>query len=92
MISILNDLHLFLKVTVANAIWQRWGMPHIDLFATRDNGKIPTFVSTFPDEKAWTTDTCYTMVGNVGICPPTPLIPNVLFKQDNGGGVVLVAW
>ena len=54
-------------------IWQKWGKPHIDLFAKRNNKKIPMFVSPFPDERAWAVDalaiTC--MIGNVGICLPS---------------------
>ena len=42
---------------VIKSIWALWGKPHIDLFAMRDSCKLLTFVSTFQDELAWTTDT-----------------------------------
>ena len=42
---------------MAEAIWQKWGKLHIDLFATRDNNKILMFVSPFPNERAWAVDT-----------------------------------
>ena len=41
---------------VVQALWLLWGRPLIDLFATRDNYKLPTFVSPFPDDQAWAVD------------------------------------
>ena len=49
---------------------------------------MPTFVSLFPDEKAWAIDTLaivHTLVGNVGIRLPNASNPEGL-KQDLGAG------
>ena len=42
---------------LAQAIWEKWGRHHIDLFTMRDNNKCPVFMSPYPDEEAWVTDT-----------------------------------
>ena len=34
-------------------ICQRWFTPHVDLFATHLNHKLPLYVSPIPDPKAW---------------------------------------
>ena len=38
------------------AICSRWHQPHVDLFATRFNNKLPQFVSLVPDPQAWAVD------------------------------------
>jgi hypothetical protein len=62
-----------------------WGVPEVDLFATRLNNKFPMFVSPIPDHRAvavdalsldWNKLTAYTY-------PPTALIPMVLKKIRN---------
>lgn len=42
--------------TVFNAVTLLWDCPHIDLFATSLNHKLPTFVSPVPDTKAFAVD------------------------------------
>jgi hypothetical protein len=39
-----------------NGIFSRWGTPHIDLFATRLNRRLPVFVSPVPDPLAENVD------------------------------------
>ena len=46
-----------LSPRVVEAIWALWDRPYIDLFATRDNCKLPTFMSPFLDEMALAMDT-----------------------------------
>ena len=45
--------------SIVKSIWALWGIPHINLFVTRDNCKLPTFVSPFPDGGAWATDAMF---------------------------------
>jgi len=54
----------------------------IDLFATRWNRKLPTFVSPFPDQEAWDTDALsIPWEGMIGYAfPPTAIIGEVLNK------------
>ena len=42
-----------LNPTVVRSFFKRWGTPHVDLFATRHNHKLPLFVSPVPDPLAW---------------------------------------
>ena len=83
-----------LHPSVAKTIWERWGQPHIDLFATRDNFKIPTFVSPFPDPMAWETDALALSWNGMWAYafPPFPLIPRVLNKvREDNVELILVA-
>ena len=41
---------------VFKQICQRWFTPHVDLFATYVNHKLPLYVSPIPDPKAWDID------------------------------------
>ena len=79
---------------VAQAIWSLWGQPHIDLFATRDNHKLPTFVSPFPDPMAWASDALAIKWDGMWAYafPPIQLIPRVLRKvREEQVELVLVA-
>ena len=42
-----------LSQQVFNLLCSRWARPQLDLFATRFNHKLPSFVSPVPDQKAW---------------------------------------
>ena len=68
--------------------------PHIDLFATRHNNKLPTFVSPVPDPLAWAVDAfAIDWTGFFAYAyPPAILIPKLLNKmQQEQCTVVLVA-
>ena len=83
-----------LSPRVIEAIWALWGRPHIDLFATRDNRKIDTFVSPFPDEWAWATDAMSISWKGMWAYafPPIPLLPKVLRKiREELSEIILVA-
>ena len=41
---------------VFKQICQKWFTPHVDLFATHLNHKLPLYVSPVPDPKAWDID------------------------------------
>lgn len=45
-----------LKQEVLDLLFSRWGTPHVDLFATRYNRKLPLFVSPVPDPEALDVD------------------------------------
>jgi ribonuclease HI len=71
-----------LAPSVARRIWKLWGQPHLDLFATRDNAKLPLFVSPFLDDAAWGTDALSLSWTGMWLYafPPFPLLPEVLDK------------
>ena len=67
---------------VAQSLFDRWGQPLIDLFATRLNTRLPLFYSPVPDPLAlgvdalsvsWENLDCYAF-------PPHRIIPQVLHK------------
>jgi hypothetical protein len=71
-----------------------WGIPQIDLFATRFNNRLPTFISPYPDERAAGVD-ALSLDWN-GLCayayPPTVLIPKVLQKiSESSARILLIA-
>ena len=41
---------------VFKQICKNWFTPHVDLFATQLNNKLPLYVSPVPDPKAWDID------------------------------------
>ena len=67
---------------VLNQLWHLWGAPHVDLFATTANARLPTYVSPLPELGAWRTDALsFSWTGLWAYAyPPTPLIPQVLEK------------
>lgn len=83
-----------LNPKVVSIIFQKWGQPHIDLFATRDNYKIPTFVSPFPDPMAWGTDALAMSWAGLWAYafPPIQLLPKVLRKiREEQVEIILVS-
>ena len=45
-----------LQPQVFKQICHKWFMPHVDLFATRPNHRVPLYVSPVPDQNAWDID------------------------------------
>jgi hypothetical protein len=79
---------------VAHQIWKVWGQPHLDLFATPDNAKLPLFVCPYQDPSAWDTDAfSLSWKGMWAYAfPPFPLLTEVLQKMIREPcDVVLVA-
>jgi ribonuclease HI len=83
-----------LSPQVVLQLWQLWGRPHVDLFATRDNAKLPTYVSPLPDEQAWKQDALsFPWTGLWAYAfPPFALMPIVLQKmREHPCELILVA-
>ena len=80
---------------VCRQVWKVWGAPHVDLFATKHNHKLPVYCSPIPDPAAWSTDAMTTPWDN--LCayafPPPALVPKVLAKlaQSKNTHLVLIA-
>ena len=54
----------------------------MDLFATSQNAKLPTYVSPVPDIKAWAVDAldiCWEGLDAYAYCP-VPILPQVIQK------------
>ena len=68
---------------VFNLLCSRWARPHVDLFATRFNHKLPKFVSPVPDLTAWAVDAL--SLGESGcLCLPSSLSAQPSNLQDDG--------
>ena len=71
-----------------------WGSPHVDLFATQWNAKLPTFVSPIPDPQAWSVDALSTSWDGLFAYayPPAKVIDKVLLKlKSHDCQLILVA-
>ena len=69
---------------VTQRLWKVWGRPHLDLFATADNAKLPTYVSPLPDPAAWAIDALsfsWTQMWAYAY-PPIPLLHQILQKMS----------
>ena len=64
----------------------------VDLFATRWNHKLPTFVSPVPDPMAWAVDALsLNWDGLIAYAfPPTVLVPKVLHKVRTSTAIVIL--
>ena len=67
---------------VFKQICQKWFTPHVDLFATHLNHKLPLYVSPVPDPKAWDIDALNINWTNLTAYayPPTALLHKVIQK------------
>ena len=85
-----------LSPRVTESIWALWGRPHINLFATRDNRMIDTYVSPCPDEMSWATDALSISWKGMWAYafPPIPLLPKVLRKirEDHPETLLVAPW
>ena len=71
-----------LHLQVFKQICQKWFTPHVDLFATHLNHKLPLYVSPVPDPKAWDIDALninWTSLTTYAY-PPTALLHKVIQK------------
>ena len=68
---------------VTNRVWKLWGQPHLDLFATAENAKLPLYVSPLPDPGSWATDALSFSWKQMWVYafPPVPLIHRLLQKM-----------
>ena len=49
-----------LNLSVCRRLWDLWGVPLVDLFATKDNCRLPKYVSPVRDSGAWSVDAMLT--------------------------------
>jgi hypothetical protein len=63
-------------------LWQAWGRPSVDLFATRFNHRLPLFVSPVEDPRAWAVEALsFSWKGlDAYAFPPLALLHRVLRK------------
>jgi ribonuclease HI len=84
-----------LKPHLVSEIFQRFGTPTIDMFATCRNTTLPRFASWGPDLNAEVID-CFTVnwgkYDSVYCFPPTPLVGRVIqkMKMDRARGILIV--
>ena len=67
---------------VFKQICRKWFTPHVDLFATHLNHKLPLYVSPIPDPRAWNIDALNINWTNLTAYayPPTALLHKVIQK------------
>ena len=84
-----------LRQDVCNRLFQRWGCPALDLFATIHNRRLPAFVSPLPHPQAWGTDAlAMDWTGlHAYLFPPFATLLQVLRKIQNTttGEFILIA-
>ena len=73
-------------------IFHLWEVPHIDLFATRMNNRLPIFISPFHDPRAWAVDAMsLSWEGMIAYAfPPIPLLMKVLLKMETETCLVIL--
>ena len=76
-----------LSQQVFNQLCSKWARPQVDLFATRFNHKLPSFVSLVPDQTAWDVDALSLSWEHLSAYtfPPVSLIPQVVSKLRDQG-------
>ena len=73
-------------------ICQKWFTPHVDLFATRLNHKLPLYVSPVPDPNAWDIDALNINWSGITAYayPPTALLHSVIQKIRQYNCLIIV--
>ena len=73
-------------------IFHLWEVPHIDLFATRMNNRLPIFISPFHDPRAWAVDAMsLSWEGMIAYAfPPIPLLMKALLKMETETCLVIL--
>ena len=75
-------------------VWEKWGKPTIDLFATRYSRRLSLFASPIPDPQAWAVDALsFPWTGMSAYAfPPLALLPRVLRKvEKDEADLILIA-
>ena len=79
----LSAVNRMVTASAGIQICQKWFTPHVDLFATRLNHKLPLYVSPVPDPNAWDKDALN--INWLGLTayayPPTALLHQVIQNQ-----------
>ena len=70
---------------VFKEICRKWFTPHVDLFATHLNHKLPLYVSPIPDPRAWNIDALNINWTNLTAYayPPTALLHKVIHRDSH---------
>ena len=85
-----------LHPAVLAPVFQRWGTPLVDLFATAENKQALVFVAPYPDQGAWRVDALSFPWENLGLVyayPPPPILPLVLHhaRRARATQIILIA-
>ena len=77
---------------IVDLVFKRWERPHIDLFATHLNKRLPVYCSPIPDPEAEAVDALsMSWKGIVGYAfPPPILIPRVLEKVASEDCIIIL--
>ncbi|MCP5014251.1 MAG: hypothetical protein GY938_03090 [Ketobacter sp.] len=80
---------------IRDIIFNRWGTPEIDFFATSRNCVLGKFASWGPDPRATLIDSFqsdWASFSSVYLFPPIPLIPRVMQKivMERAKGILIV--
>ena len=85
-----DNIEWTLDKNVFDNIVRLYGLPEIDLFASRLNAQLPIYVSWMPDPTAWAVDAFTLDWGRMNFYafPPFSLVPRCLQKirQDKARG------
>ncbi len=90
----LAALEWAINQTILTHIWQLWGTPQLDLFATWLNNRLPVYVSQIPDPQAIAVDAFSILWNDLFIYafPPYRLLNKTLFKfRQEGSTMILIA-
>ena len=90
--GLFNNHEWELSQSWADLIFQMYGRPLIDLFATFRNHKLPTFCSRRPHPRAWSTDALALNWDGLSAYafPPLPLLLKVLLKLRRSKATMLL--
>ena len=77
---------------VFKQICHKWFTPHVDLFATRLNHKVPLYVSPLPDQHSWDIDALNINWSglNAYAYPPTALLHRVIQKMRQSSCLISI--
>ena len=93
-----NDhLEWSLNENIFEFLCQMWGKPQVDLFASRNNNKLPTYVSWKPEPNSWKVDAFTFSWHNLFyyVFPPFSLVGRVArkLKMDRAKAILMApAW
>ena len=89
-----DNIEWMLDKTLFTQIVHKYGLPEVDLFASRLNNQLPTYVSWMPDPGAWVVDAFTIHWGPLKFYafPPFCLIAKCLqkVKADKASGIIIV--
>ena len=89
-----DNIEWMLDRAMFKSIVGRYGLPEVDLFATRLNAQLPKYISWMPDPNAWAVDAFTVDWGTLNFYafPPFNIIPRCLqkIKVDNAQGLLVV--